>query len=161
MKPSSLQIVFAEEWLAKIWIGGIVLVSMTILVIKLAPSFADLGFSLSSIWLALSILLVGIIAYLVSIILGSCLLPPIYRSRERINGAPFYSGDTIEVMKKPHRGRIAEVVSAGDSRYGALVTFTDEHKDSEPFNISWHSIRKIDNIQQDAFLADNQSNEAQ
>lgn len=142
MKPSRLQIVFAEDWLAKIWISGIVIATMTILVVKLAPSFALLGFSFSSMWLGLSILLVGIIAYLASLILGSCILPPIYRSRERINGAPFNEGDMVEVMKQPYRGRIAEVISAGDSQYGAFVRFSEAPKDSKPLIISWHSIRK-------------------
>lgn len=143
MKTTTLQIFFAEDWLAKTWIAAFVLSAVTVMIAKLLPTFAILGVSFSSVLLGLSIIAGGAIAYLVSLIAGSCILPPFYRIRERLNGAPYKKGDIVEVLKKPHRGRIAQVDSPGDPQYGASVHFIDTGCDSESSWFAWHSIRRL------------------
>jgi len=143
MKHTALQVIFAEDWLPKVWIGGFVVTSMAALIIYFHPTFAVLGLSIFSVVLGIAILLGGLIAYLVSLVLGSCILPHVYRIRERLNGAPFEPGDVVEILKKPHRGRMAQIVAAGNPQYGASVRITDSGSDSEPLNIGWHSIRRL------------------
>jgi hypothetical protein len=70
-------------------------------------------------------------------------LPPFYRLRERLNGAPFKKGDTVEILKRPYRGRIARVDSPGDSQYGASVHFIDADSDSKSAWFGWHSMRRL------------------
>ena len=62
---------------------------------------------------------------------------------ERLNGAPYKKGDIVEVLNKPHRGRIAKVDSPGDPQYGAFVHFIDAASDSESTWFAWHSIRRL------------------
>ena len=143
MKTTALQIFFAEDWLGKAWIASFVLSAVTVMIVHLLPTFAILGISFSSVLLGFSILVGGAIAYLVSLIAGSCILPPFYRLRERLNGAPFMRGDTVEVLKKPHRGRIAQVDSPGDPQYGASMHFIDAGSDSKTVRFAWHSIRRL------------------
>ena len=144
MKTTALQIFFAEDWLAKTWISAFVLTAVTVMTAKLLPTFAILGISFSSVLLGLSILVGGAVAYLVSLIAGSCILPPFYRIRERLNGAPYKTGDIVEILKKPHRGRLAQVDSPGDPQYGASVHFIDAGPDSESTWFAWTSIRRLD-----------------
>ncbi len=143
MKRTKLQVFFAEDWLGKIWIGGIVTGATIGLLIHFLPTFAIIGVSFSSVGLGVAILLSSAIAYLGSLVLGSCLLPPIYRMRERINGAPFEEGDYVEIMKKPHRGKTARIAAAGDSQYGAFLILADDVADSKPINIPWRAIRTV------------------
>ena len=141
MKRTTFQVIFAEDWLAKIWIGGIVTSVVLALGIFFLPTFAVLGVSIDSAGLILGILLIGVAAYCVSFPLGSCILPPIYRWREHLNGAPFEDGDEVEVLKRPNRGRRTQVVAAGTPQYGMSVSFPED--DSDPLNLAWHSVRKL------------------
>ena len=143
MKPTRLQVIFAEDWLARIWVGGIVLSATIAMAAFFTPTFAVLGVSIASAGLILVILLTAAIAYFVSLVLGSCLLPPLYRARERVNGAPFETGDTVEVLRKPHRGKTALVVSPGHPQYGIFVSLSGDLKDPKPLNLAWHSVRKL------------------
>jgi hypothetical protein len=143
MKTTALQIFFAEDYLSKAWIATFVLSAVTVMTAYLFPTFAILGISFSSVLLGFSIIVGGAVAYLVSLIAGSCVLPPFYRLRERLNGAPFKKGETVEILKKPYRGRIALVDSPGDSQYGASVHFIDADSNSESAWFGWHSMRRV------------------
>ncbi len=143
IKTSAFQIIFAEDWLAKLWCGGSVLATMAYLVVRLFPTFEMLGLSLSSAQLVFSILIAGVAAYFASLILGCYFLPPIYRIRERINGAPFQAGDIVKVLKKPHRGRIGRIVDGSNPQYGAFLLLEDSVNESEPLNIPWYSIQAL------------------
>ncbi len=156
MKPGRLQTLFAEDWLAKLWIGGIVAGVTIGFILQLLSTFAILGISLSSLVLGVAILLLSVIAYLASLVLGSCLLPPIYRMRERINGAPFQAGDLVEIMRKPYRGLKGEIIGAGEPRYGAFIRLENVPDGSKPLNIPWHAIRKYREAGAEAADADRQ-----
>jgi hypothetical protein len=136
MKTTALQIFFAEDYLGKAWIATFVVSAVTAMT-------GILGISFSSVLLGFSIFVAGAVAYLVSLIAGSCVLPPFYRLRERLNGAPFKKGDTVEILKRPYRGRIARVDSPGDSQYGASVHFIDADSDSKSAWFGWHSMRRL------------------
>jgi hypothetical protein len=146
MKPTVFQVLFAEDVLAKAWTGGFVVAAMTGLTIQSLPAFAVLGLSFHAVLLAAAILLGGVAAYFASLILGSCVLPPVYRMGERRNGAPFEAGDLVEVLKKPHRGRVARIVSAGNPQYGATVLFTEGGEHGEPLNLAWLTFRRLPHI---------------
>lgn len=143
MKTTALQIFFADDWLGKTWIAAFVVSAVSVMIAKLLPTFAILGISFSSVLLGLSVIVGAAVAYLVSLIAGSCILPPFYRIRERLNGAPYKKGDIVEVLKKPHRGRIAQVDSPCDPQYGASVHFIDAASDSESTWFAWYSIRRL------------------
>jgi hypothetical protein len=150
MKSTAFQVIFAEDWLAKVWIGGFVVAAIAALITYLFPAFSVLGFSVSSVALVFAILFGGLIAYFVSLILGSCILPPVCRIRERLNGAPFETGDVVVILKKPHRGRMAWIDSSRNTQYGASVRFIDSGVDAESLNIAWHSIRRLTQTEQDS-----------
>ena len=123
MKPSAMQLFFAEDWPARIWITAWISAA-TIGLVKTVPfnaeAFRSLSFVATFVFL---FLVVALIAYLVSIILGCIVLPPIFRWRERLNGAPYKVGETVEILCRPHRGTLGEITTVGDDRYGLWVKF--------------------------------------
>jgi len=149
MKATPFQVVFAENWMAKVWKVGFVAATISASIIHFIPTFGVLGFSISSFVLVFVILVGGLIAYFASLIFGSCILPPVYRWRERINGAPFETGDVVEILKKPHRGRTARMVSPGNPQYGACVRLSDSGDGSATLNVEWHAIRRLSKAEQD------------
>lgn len=143
MKPSVFQIAMANDWLTKIWVGGIVGVVIAGCIFYSLPIYLILGFSLSAVGLTLTIAAFGAIAYFTSIIAGCCLFPRLYRIVERANGAPFHEGHKVEIMRKPNCGRTGVIKNAGDSRFGVYVTVDSGNGGAETLNLPWHSIRSI------------------
>jgi len=152
--------IFAEDWLAKLWCGGVVAATMAYLVVWLFPTFEILGFSLSSALLVFSILIAGVAAYFASLILGCCVLPPIFRIRERINGAPFEAGDIVKVLKKPYRGKIGHIEVGGDPQYGAFLRLEGSENGIEPLNFPWHSIQRLSKNEEAEQVGDGDAEEA-
>ena len=142
MKPTKHQILFAEDWLARVWISGVVISVTAGLLVRFLPLFKILGFSLHSVGLAVALVMGALVGYFGSLVLGSCFLPPIYRWREHVNGAPFHAGDLVEILSKPRRGKMARVRAAGDPFYGVLVTLVPSDPGSEEILLALHKVRK-------------------
>lgn len=141
MKPSILQRAVAGDWIAKSWIGGVVGGVVLGLVLSSLPLYAVLGFSFSSAGLTLAIVAFGFIAYFGSLILGSCLLPPLYRHVEKRNGAPFQKGDRVEILRKPNLGKTGVITQVGDPTFGTFLKLEDEPEEAEAINLPWYSVR--------------------
>lgn len=140
MRALWFQKAFARDWLAKIWLGSIVIITFTILLFSLLPRIQDQLLSFNTMIIVLAILAVTVISYLVGLVAGSCIFPPVYRFVEKMNGAPFHKGDRVEILTKKNADNIAQVIEAGDCRYGASVILEN---DSELIRLSWHQIRRI------------------
>ena len=126
-----MQIFFAENWLEKIWFTAFVGVSVVLHGLMYFPAFA-IDHSIVSYGLFVIVLiLIGGIAYLVSLIVGCMILPPVFRWRENVNGSPFHIGDQVEILKGSRRGEVVEVYDVWSPRFEARLSLGD--KASEDF----------------------------
>ena len=129
MKISPLQYFFAENWLLKIWIAVFITVGIIILYTNYCEVYAvDVSIS-AHLSFTVLLVLVTIISYLISLVVGSAILPPVFRYIEKINGSPFKNGDRVEILKGKRRGQIATIYDVWSERYQAGLDIGVEAKD--------------------------------
>jgi DNA-binding transcriptional LysR family regulator len=95
VQPNRLHYFFAHDWPLRIWLAA----------------FAA-AFAAGAVRLGLGVAIVAVVALmglLIGFLFALVVLPPLYRRRARVNGAPFRKGDTIRVLRGPHRGAVARV----------------------------------------------------
>jgi hypothetical protein len=133
MKPSAIQIFFADEWLTRIWISMFVFFSLIYLYQRISPSL-DNFLSISFVFtFTVAVICVTGISYLASLVIGCMILPPIFQYREKLNGAPFKKGDCVIILKRSRRGQTARIDSPGDRIYGAYLHLEDGEKMTLPY----------------------------
>lgn len=141
---STLQKLIANNWLAKIWIGAFLIAALAIQIVQHTPSFRAFGFSWTSALLVIAMITMEVIVYLVSFIIGCMVLPPIYRWCERLNGAPFQEGNTIEILSKLHPGKTAIVTKSSAMDRMLAAKLIDSTANTEDLILPWNTVRKLD-----------------
>jgi len=116
MKPTRAHYFFAQNWPVKI---GIVLVPSLFVVLMAraldpAPEIAGFDAEARSYLFLLGIAL--LLGFCVVALMGPFILGPIYHYRAELNGAPFQTGDRVEVLVGANRGRVARVAEVWESR---------------------------------------------
>jgi hypothetical protein len=109
MKPSFMQLFFAQHWPAKFWLAVVAVVSVFLAGQACEPSLSSLRDWHFLILFAVVLVLAPIFACCTSVILIGIILGPIYRLRGRMNGAPFQVGDKVQILVGPNRGRVVPV----------------------------------------------------
>jgi len=140
-----MQIFFAEEWPTKLWMAGFIGAGVVTAFDILLPTFL----TLDSLWMyglfALSLVIIGAISYLVSIIAGGIMLPPIFNLRAKLNGAPFAVGDQVEILKQPRRGTLTSIYEVWTDRFEARLDLGPSAKEDYSDVYSLTAFRKATN----------------
>ncbi len=113
MRPTRIHYFYAQNWPLKLWFCFAILLT-TIIVLTLS----DLTITALQNWRAVArlfaILVLGpLIGFFVGLLFSSLIVSPLYFSQLEKNGGPFQIGDQVEILVKPHRGRIVRVYALG------------------------------------------------
>jgi len=102
---------YAEDWPVKLWF--ILVVSLTVFITFSTSNLIDTAFNnwQSVLRLGAIFFLAAIVGILIAFLLSWLLITPFYSNRIKENGGPFQVGDVVEILVKPHRGRIVSVYS--------------------------------------------------
>ena len=111
MKPTRAQLFFASPWPGRIWFTAIPLIVATAVAVSCAGfihplsawwDFARFG------WFVLLALLLG---FFLAMFPGWLIIGPFSYGREVKNGGPFKVGDRVQILSRPHCGRVSRVYS--------------------------------------------------
>ncbi|HKS23326.1 MAG TPA: hypothetical protein VJZ76_11040 [Thermoanaerobaculia bacterium] len=103
MQPTRLHYFFAQDWPFTIWIAAFTIAFSAGAIRLFGPA-------------VIGVAAVTLIGLLVGFLTSLVVLPPLYRYRARINGAPFRKGDTVRILRGRHRGTVAEVYEVWHER---------------------------------------------
>jgi hypothetical protein len=114
MKASRIHYFFAENWPAKIWMAAF----LVLFVLGSASIFWPL-FIFPTRWtdplLFFGCVLLAVpLGWFIGILIGWLVIGPLNYGRSLKNGEPFHQGDTVQILKGPHRDRVVRVVNAFD-----------------------------------------------
>lgn len=132
MKPTRAQLFFASAWPARIWFTTIPLLPAVAVGVTCAGflhPFSALWDFVRFAWFVLLALLLG---FFLAMFPGWFVIGPLYYSREKKNGGPFKTGDTVQILGGPHKGRISRVYSTWQGntlRVELSATEKEEFKD--------------------------------
>jgi len=115
MRASRLHYFYAENWPLKLWFVALPLLFVGISVHEGSISHAVLEDWRSLLWLTGYVVVWLLLGLFSALLLGWFVLGPHLFSRGIKNGAPFRSGDLVEILSKPYRGRVARVYSEWQS----------------------------------------------
>ncbi len=116
VKPTRVHYFFAQNWLARIWVVAIPSLSVLLMARGLGPAPEFAGFEAEAknyLFLLGIALLLGLC---VAALVGPFILGPIYHYRAELNGAPFQTGDRVEVLVGANSGRVARVAEVWEGR---------------------------------------------
>jgi len=142
-KPTLWQRFFADGWLFKLWGSSVTIGVVFVVFISLGlpwialSNFLTLGLT---IFLLLVVVLIG---WLIALISGSLVLPPFYRWRERLNGAPFREGEVVVILEKPFCGRVTTVRKVWGERYQVRLDLGEEAERDFTDVYSFASLQKL------------------
>ena len=126
------------------WIFAFVITGMAIATRTLWWTFEALDSVLDWAIVATVIMLGGIIAFYLASIVGSIILPPIFRNREKVNGAPFVVGEELEILSKPRRGERAIVTEVWSDRYAVRLRLSGPDDDPIEGVLDFSAVRRVD-----------------
>lgn len=112
MKPTKAQLFFASAWPGRIWFTAIPF-SLAMAVGVWCAGFLH---PLSALWdfirFAWFVLLALLLGFFLAMFPGWFVIGPLYCDREMKNGGPFKVGDSVQILRCPHKGRVSRVYSA-------------------------------------------------
>lgn len=111
----------------KLWFGAWTLGVAVLAITATEPSRATFLDWRGVLFVAVVAIVSAILGFFLGVFAGSVFLPPVYALRERLNGGPFKTGDLVQILVGPHRGKTTTVVSAWQGR-SYRVHLDDESK---------------------------------
>jgi hypothetical protein len=108
-RPTAVHYFFAADWPIKIWFGTVPLLFFGMLNdVNLISLFSDLGYFFQNI---VHVILLSILVFLCSAVIGWPIIGTIYHYRELENGGPFKVGDYVQILVGANKGKVAQVYS--------------------------------------------------
>jgi hypothetical protein len=98
MPPSRSQYFLAQPWLINAWLVTGPTICVGVAVRASGASFDSLTNWASALWLVGVITLALPIGYLLAMVVGTVVLPPLFRRCGVRNGAPFHKGDSVRIL---------------------------------------------------------------
>lgn len=107
---------YAQNWPAWIWFTVVPLLCVLLMASALGtpPDISALGAEAKSYLLLLGI--TWLLGYCAAGLVGWFILGPIYHYRAELNGAPFQTGDRVQILVGQNRGRVVRVAEVRDWR---------------------------------------------
>jgi hypothetical protein len=121
VKPSMGQSFFARNWPFRLWLAAVGVSAAIADVRACEPSFASLQNWPFVLLLLVVIVVAPVLAFFLSLPVAMLVLGPLYKIRARMNGAPFHTGDYVEILAGPNCGRIVEVEAIWKQRGQVVV----------------------------------------
>jgi hypothetical protein len=143
MKPSFMQTFFARHWPLKIWLAIIGAVSIFMAGRACEPSLSSLGDWHFLVLFVSVIIIAPVFACYTSLIVAGLFLGPIYRIRGRMNGAPFYPGDYVQVLVGPNRGRVFQVDVIWEQRGQVCLELGEPRKKGVQFAFTYTEVFRV------------------
>jgi len=143
MKPSFMQMFFAQHWPLKIWIAVIGVVSIIMAGRACEPSWSSFHDWRFLILFVSVIILAPVFACYTSLIIVWIFLGPLYRIRGRMNGAPFHPGDSVQVLVGPNRGRVFQVDVIWEERGQVCLELGEPRKKGVKFAFTYTEVFRV------------------
>jgi hypothetical protein len=102
VEPKRLHYFFAQDWPLTIWLAAFTVAFAAGAIRLVGPPWGC-----ASCFVVVAV--TTVIGLLVGLLSSMIVLPPLYRHRARVNGAPFRKGDAVRILCGRHRGTVAEV----------------------------------------------------
>ena len=126
MPPSRLQYFFAQPWLSNTWLVTVPTICVVLAVRASGASFASLTDWSSALWLVAIIALALPAGYLLALVSGCLIFPPLFRRCGLRNGAPFHNGDRVRILVGQHRDKIVHVCEVRESWNQVRVELSEQ-----------------------------------
>ena len=145
MTPTRWHYFFAQKWPFWLWIILVPLLSAALMASFLGTPPADLAeFGPDA---KRYIFLVGmglLLGYFAGGLLGYFVLGPVYHYRAELNGAPFRTGDIVQILVGRNRGRIVRVTEVTEGRGVLKVDLGESNPKGKPIYYEFTEIVKAD-----------------
>ena len=117
VQPSRVHYFYADCWPSRLWFGAFVPLSIVGWWNVCGLEWSTLLDATTLLLAIVTLVLCVALGQFIGVLVGFFVLGPLYYGRMLKNGGPFQPGDTVQILRRSHRGRIARVYSAwqGDS----------------------------------------------
>lgn len=131
MPPSRLQYFFAQPWLSNTWLVTVPSICVVVAVRASGASFASLTDWSSALWLVGIIALAFPFGYLLALVSGCLVFPPLFRRCGLRNGAPFQKGDSVRILVGRNRDKVVRVYEVRESWNQVRVALSEQDQKNE------------------------------
>ena len=148
MKPTRMQVFYAQDWLGTVWFVAFPLLFVLAAIHICEPTISLLTDWRYLIYFIVTILIALLLGFFSSILLGWPILGSLYYDRCLKNGGPFHEGDYFQILAGPHKGRVVQVYSTwqGDT---VRVDLGEEEKKSFKDIFSSHELLREKGAEKD------------
>lgn len=128
MSPTRYQYFVAENGPARVWGLTCSLAGLVVAIALCQPRWASLADPSTLAWLAGAAALGCAIGGYGGLLVGWPILGPLYYDQCLRNGAPYRTGDRVQILSRPHRGRVVTIYEIWDERNQVRVDLGPEAK---------------------------------
>ncbi len=93
----------------KLWLSAWTLATTMIAISTCEPSRALLSDWRILLAFVMVVIISPVLGFFLGVLAGSVMLPPLYELREWMNGGPFKTGDSVQILIGPYKGHPLEV----------------------------------------------------